>query len=45
MMSVTAKPLMGPVPNWKRNRAEMMVVMLPSTMADMARRTRAGWPP
>ena len=27
MSSVTANPLIGPVPNWKRNSAEMMVVM------------------
>jgi hypothetical protein len=27
MISVTAKPLMGPVPNWNRKMAAMTVVM------------------
>ena len=29
-MSVTAKPFIGPVPNWKRNSPEIIVVKLES---------------
>ena len=29
-MSVTANPLIGPVPNWNRNSAEMIVVRFES---------------
>jgi len=37
MSSVTANPLMGPVPNWKRKSAEMIVVMCVSMMVPKAR--------
>ena len=37
MISVTAKPLIGPVPNWNRNRAEMIVVTCVSTIVPNAR--------
>ena len=36
MISVTAKPLTGPVPNWKRKSAVSTVLTLESTMAFMA---------
>ncbi len=35
--SVTAKPLIGPVPNWNRNAALMSVVMCASKMVRNAR--------
>jgi hypothetical protein len=35
--SVTANPLIGPVPNWNRNRAEMIVVRWVSMMVANAR--------
>jgi hypothetical protein len=37
MMSVKANPRMGPVPNWKRKMAAMMVVTLASRMVRNAR--------
>jgi hypothetical protein len=37
MQSVTAKPLTGPEPNWKRIRPEMKVVMFESRIAGSAR--------
>ena len=36
MISVTAKPLTGPVPNWSRNSAEMIVVACVSTIVAKA---------
>ena len=36
MISVTANPLTGPVPNWKRKRAETTVEQLESTIAFLA---------
>lgn len=36
MESVTAKPLMGPVPNWKRTTAAMIVVMFESRIVEKA---------
>ena len=36
MIRVTAKPLMGPVPNWNRNTAEMTVVRLESKIVQNA---------
>jgi len=37
MSRVTAKPLMGPVPNWKRKSAEMIVVRCVSMIVAKAR--------
>ena len=37
MLSVTAKPLIGPVPKLNSTTAAMRVVMLASTMVDNAR--------
>ena len=37
MVSVTAKPLIGPVPNWNRKSAETIVVTLESMMVAKAR--------
>ena len=37
MISVTAYPLIGPVPNWKRKTAEMTVVRFESKMVLKAR--------
>ena len=36
MISVTANPLTGPVPNWKRKTAEMMTVMCVSMIVAKA---------
>ena len=36
MISVTAKPLTGPVPNWNRKTAEMMTVMCVSMIVAKA---------
>jgi hypothetical protein len=36
-MSMTAKPLMGPVPNWKSTTPAMNVVICPSKMEEKAR--------
>ena len=36
MIRVTAKPLMGPVPNWNRKTAEMTVVRLESKIVQNA---------
>ena len=51
-ISVTAKPLTGPVPNWKRKSAVMTVLTLESMMAliaclkpsSIASRTVLPWP-
>jgi len=37
MLSVTANPFTGPVPNWKRNRAAMSVVTFESRIVRNAR--------
>jgi hypothetical protein len=36
-LSVTAKPLIGPLPNWKRTKAVIKVVTLESTIVHHAR--------
>ena len=41
---MTANPLIGPVPNWKRNSAEMIVVRFESMIADSARAGTRGRP-
>ena len=37
IISVTAKPLMGPVPNWKSTTPAMSVVTWPSKIEENAR--------
>lgn len=36
MLRVTANPFTGPVPNWKRTRAAIRVVMLASRIVERA---------